>query len=172
MKKNKLEVRQVQVKKSYGLNDWLTWLKGVAVEVASDFWGVDMDNPAEVTLAEDYISYYSHRAVSSDTLNDGHVRYTNWNFGDDIEVNFIQILENAFETIDDIDNPEERELAKEILSLDTSNPKYLKDINQHLNEAVSGMGLFVWASSWTTLHITDLNQNLDFKNILKKKGLI
>ena len=76
------------------------------------------------------------------------------------------------EPIDDINNSEERELAKEILGLDTSNPKYLKDINLHLNEAVPGMDLFVWASSWTTLHITDLNQNLDFKNILKKKGLI
>ena len=167
-----MEVRQVQVKKSYGLNDWLNWLKGVVVEIASDFWGVDMDNPAEITISEEHITYYSHRAISSDTLNDGYMRYTNWSFGDDIDVKFIQILENAFESIDDINNSEERELAKEILGLDTSNPKYLKDINLHLNEAVPGMDLFVWASSWTTLHITDLNQNLDFKNILKKKGLI
>ena len=65
-----------------------------------------------------------------------------------------------------------RELAKEILSLDTSNPKYLKDINQYLNAAVPGMDLFVWAMAWSSLHITDLSQNLDFKNILKKKGLI
>ena len=172
MKKTKMEVRQALVKKSYGLDDWLTWLKGVVVEVASDFWGVDMDNPAEVTLAENYISYYSHRAISSDTLNDGHMRYTNWNFGDDIDVKFIQILENAFESIDDIDSPEERELAKEVLSLDTSDPKYLKDINQHLNTAVPGMDLFVWTMAWSSLHITDLNQNLDFKNVLKKKGLI
>ena len=154
------------------LNEWLKNVGRTAIDIALDYWGIGKTNPSEVTISEKFFSYYSHRIIGYDAINDGYERFLRWDYGNDVVVIFIQIFENVLGSMDDITDPKESALVGNILHLDTWSPLTLKHLNLCLNKAVPGADLFMWASSRDTLHITDLSQNLDFKNVLKKKGLI
>ena len=153
------------------VEEWLSELTVSAIYMANDFWGKGLENPSEITVSGEDIKYESHRAVRVETIDHCDGTTTRWDFGNGVKVTFINIYGDMLEGIDEIADPEECELAEEVLCLDTSDPKYLKDVNKHLNEATRG-NLFMWVSSDRALHITDLKQNRDFKNILKKKKLI
>ena len=62
--------------------------------------------------------------------------------------------------------------AKKMLQIDAIDKKYLWEARNILKLAVPDADLVLWTSDIASLHITDLNQDHEFKRKLKKTGLI
>ena len=176
---NKQQVlQQAEVKKDIGRDECFMKIINTASSVAENYYGKDKISPAEITFSQDmfcyvtdeanndvYISRVNEKGVMQatyfglDTTKDGHI-YVQY-FKD-------LLLRNMSEIQDD----KEYEAAKKMLQIDEIDKKYLWEARNILKLAVPDADLVLWTSDIASLHITDLNQDHEFKRKLKKTGLI
>ena len=174
-KENKKALPQAEVKKSIDCDDCFMKIIDEVRNIAENFHGEDKICPAEITFSQDmfcyannekYISRVNNRGVMQatyyglDTTKDGHI--------------YVQYFKDVLlRNMSEIQDDKEFEAAQKMLQIGTgAYKKYLVEAHRVLKAAFPNANLFLWASDLTSLHITDLDQEHEFKRMLKKKGLI
>ena len=170
---------QTDAKKGITLDEWFMQSVDFATNISENYYGKDKISPAEITISSDYFPYISDSDIPEDYISRvngrGILQATYWGIDHakrgSIYVQYFQDV--FFRSMMEIEDDKELSKAKKIFQIATSDKKYLIDAHKLLNAAVPDADLFMWAEGdLKTLHITDLNQELDFKRELKKRNLV
>ena len=170
---------QTDAKKGITLDEWFMQSVNFATNISENYYGKDKISPAEITISSDNFPYISDSDIPEDYISRvnerGILQATYWGMNHAKHgCIYVQYFKDVFyRSMMDIADDKELSQAKKIFQIPTSDKKYLIEAHKLLNAAVPDADLFMWAEGdLTTLHITDLNQDPDFKRDLKKRNLV
>lgn len=174
----KTQVQQEEAKKGIGRDKCLMEIVDTVSIIAENYYGKDKAFPVEITFSQEinrYVTdYTTHDIYDNRVNNKGIMQATYRGYSKPMKGHiYIQYFKDIFlPCISQIQDDVEFEAAKEMLQIDTIDKKYLWEARNILKLAVPDADLILWTSGITALHITDLNQDHEFKRKLKKTGLI
>lgn len=177
-KENKKALPQAEVKKNIGRDECLKEIVDAVSIVAKNYYGKDKISPMEMTFSQEintYVTNHSTGDVYDARVNDNGIMLATYRgYSKPMKGHiYIQCFKDIFlPCISQIQDDNEFEAAKDMLRIDTIEKKYFQEAHKLLKLAVPEADLVVWTSDITRLHITDLNQDHEFKRMLKINGLI
>ena len=179
MKKTKMQVLpQAEVKKDIGRDECLKEIVDAVSIVAKNYYGKNKISPIEMTFSQEINTYITNHSTGdvydARVNNNGIMLATYRGYSKSMKGHiYIQCFKDIFlPCISQIQDDNEFEAAKDMLRIDTIEKKYFREAHKLLKLAVPEADLVVWTSDITRLHITDLNQDHEFKRMLKINGLI
>ena len=174
----KTQVQQEEAKKGIGRDKCLMEIVDTVSIIAENYYGVDKICPVEITFSQDidhYITNFGTNDLYYNKVNEKGIMLATCTGGKKHLRGciYIQYFKDIFlpcisKILDDV----EYRAAKKMLQIDAIDKKYLWEARNILKLAVPDADLVLWTSDITALHITDLNQDHEFKRKLKKTGLI